>query len=185
MRLLSHDTRSVSCRSRKVNSLPSLMAQIRLRDEVIQQLIKERKALPSGLFSGRVLTTRNGHFRKDFPLSPTRSGNEFMVKIRQSIINPADFSVILCYRMPGLNTFFKLRRYNGKHTHTNTIEGNRFHDFHVHTATERYQKKGVQEELFAEISTRHYDLQSAVECLIADCGFDTTFSDLPLFRNNP
>jgi hypothetical protein len=161
------------------------MAQIRLRDDSIQQLIQERKPVPSGLFSGRVLTSRNGHFRKDYSLAATTSGSEFVVKLRQSVINPADFSVILGYKMPGLYTVFRLRRYNGKHTHTNIIEGNSFHDFHIHTATERYQKKGLHEDYFAEISTRHYDLQSAVECLIRDCGFDTTFSDLPLFRNQP
>jgi hypothetical protein len=161
------------------------MAQIRLRDDLIQQLIQERKPLPSGLFSGRVLASRNGHFRKDYSLAPTTSADEFMVKLRQSVINPADFSVILGYKMPGLHTIFRLRRYNGKHYHTNVIEGNSFHDFHVHTATERYQKKGLHEDCFAEVSTRHHDLQSAIELLIGDCGFDTTFSNLPLFRNDP
>jgi hypothetical protein len=94
-----------------------------------------------------------------------------MVKLRQSAINPANFSVILVYKMPGLYTVFRLRRHNGKHFHTNVIEGNDFHDFHVHTATERYQKKGLNEDYFAEVSTRHHDLQSAIECLISDCGF--------------
>ncbi len=184
MRLPWHDSRSVSCHCQKVNSHSS-MAQIRLRDDSIQELIQERKPLPSGLFSGRVLTSRNGHFRKDYSLGPTTSGSEFVIKLRQSIINPADFSVILGYKIPGLHTIFRLRRYNGKHTHTNIIEGDSFHDFHMHTATERYQKKGLYEDYFAELNIRHYDLQSAIECLIADCGFDTTFSDLPLFRNHP
>lgn len=156
------------------------MALIRLRDDLIQQLIKERKPLPSGLFSGRAMLSRNGHYRKEYSLR-TESGSEFVVKLRQSIINPADFSVILGYKMPGLHTVFRLRRYNGKHSHTNAIECDTFHDYHIHTATERYQQKGLDEEYFAEVSSRHYDLQSAIECLIADCGFEVSFSELPLF----
>lgn len=160
------------------------MAQIRLRDDLIHQLIQEKKSLPSNLVSGRAMTIRNGHYRKEYPVTAD-SGSEFVVKIRQSVINPLDFSVILGYKMPGLHTVFRLRRYNGRHAHTNLIEGDSFQDFHVHTATERYQKKGVDEEYFAEASGRHYDLQSAIECLVADCGFHMSFPDLPLFPKNP
>jgi hypothetical protein len=160
------------------------MAQIRLRDSLILELIQEKKPLPIGLFSARNMAFRNNHFRKDYLLTGD-SGSEFVVNLRQSALNPANFSVILGYKMPGVHTIFRLRRYNGKHPHTNLIEGNSFHDFHVHTATERYQKKGLDEEYFAEVSNRHHDLQSAIECLISDCGFETSFSDLPLFGNRP
>jgi|SRR5208283_4369351 len=159
------------------------MAQIRLSDDLIYQLIQEKKPLPANLVSGRAMTVRNGHYRKEYSIRAD-SGSEFVIKIRQSAINLMNFSVILGYKIPGLHTVFRLRRYNGRHFHTNLIEGNRFQDFHVHTATERYQKKGVDEEYFAEASAHHYDLQSAIERLVTDCGFYTSYPDLPMFPSN-
>lgn len=93
-----------------------------------------------------------------------------------------DFSVILGYKNPGLNTIFRLRRYNGKsHYHTNTIERQRFRDFHHHTATERYQLLGSKEDHFAEIDARYFDLDSAIQCLLGDCGFRSSVQESPLF----
>ena len=70
------------------------------------------------------------------------------------------------------NQLFKLRRYNGKsHSHTNKIEKNSMYNFHIHTATQRYQKIGMKEESYAEETTRYADLRGAINCLIADCGF--------------
>jgi len=65
-----------------------------------------------------------------------------------------------------------LRRYNGPHEHTNSIEGTTLNDFHFHTATERYQKLGAKEDSFAEVTSRHWNLDSAIKCLLEDCGFD-------------
>jgi len=66
---------------------------------------------------------------------------------------------------------FILRRYNGKsHEHKNNLEStNVFYDFHIHTATERYQREGTKEEYFAEITNRYSTVQEALNCLIEDC----------------
>src|SRR5205809_1525066 len=110
-----------------------------LRDEQIQELISEAKAIPDGLCPLGKTIERNQHRRKEFDIT-CASGHRFMIAIRQSMLNMLDFSVILGYRNPGFNTIFRLRRYNGKsHYHTNTIENQTFRDFHIHTATERYQ----------------------------------------------
>lgn len=95
-----------------------------------------------------------------------------MIAVRQSMLNTWDFSAILGYKVPGYNTIFRLRRYNGKHVHTNSIEGSTLHDFHFHTATERYQKRGAKEDSFAEVTSRYWNLDSALRCLLEDCGFN-------------
>src|ERR1035438_1953776 len=92
-----------------------------LSDTEIHALIGEPKAIPVGLRPLGKLIERNQHRRKDFEITGA-SGSGFMIAIRLSMLNPFDFSVILGYKVPGLNTVFRLRRYNGKHRHTNTIE---------------------------------------------------------------
>ena len=76
------------------------------------------------------------------------------------------------YCWPNSNQELRLRRYNGKsHQHTNPLEDQRFYDFHIHTATERYQASGNREDTYAEASSRYADLDQALGCLIDDCGF--------------
>jgi hypothetical protein len=99
-------------------------------------------------------------------------GSVFRIIIRQGVYNAFDFSVILAYRPPAGPRLFRLRRYNGKsHEHHNRIEGDRFYDFHVHTATERYQLRGMHEDSFAVPTDRYGDLGGAMEALLLDCGF--------------
>jgi len=70
------------------------------------------------------------------------------------------------------NVLFRLRRYNGKsHEHSNTIEIEKFYNFHIHTATERYQELGRDEDAYAEPTERYADLHSAINCMLQDCGF--------------
>jgi hypothetical protein len=111
------------------------------------------------------------------------SGHSFVIAVRQSLLNTFDFSAILGYKLPGVNTIFRLRRYNGKsHDHTNTIENERFREFHIHKATERYQRStGSKEDHFAVTDRRYFDLDGAVECLLADCGFRSPMEDAPIF----
>ena len=90
--------------------------------------------------------------------------------MRQNVINLLDFSIILGYMAPRSNLLFRLRRYNGKsHEHTNKIEGLTFYDYHIHTATLRYQEAGFDADGYAESSTEYADLQSAGDCLKRDC----------------
>lgn len=84
-----------------------------------------------------------------------------------------DFSIILSYLAPKTNQIFRLRRYNGKsHEHTNSLEAETFYDFHVHTATERYQlESGGREDTFAEPTGKYSDFQGAIRCMLRDCNF--------------
>ena len=92
--------------------------------------------------------------------------------VRQSSNNPLDFSVILAVRVEQSNRLFRLRRYNGKsHEHRNLIENEVFYDFHIHTATARYQGLGTREDAYAEPTNRYGDYNEALLCLIADASF--------------
>jgi len=158
-----------------------------LTDSAIAELIAERKAAPDGLQPITRLSERNRHWRREYEIKCATTGNRFVIKVRKSTINPFDFSVILGYQLPGLTTIFHLRRYNGKsHWHTNHLDDNvRFRAFHIHTATERYQKNGADAEHFAEITTRYADLDGAINCLLADCGFRAPIEESPLFSGQP
>ncbi len=153
-----------------------------LSDDVIDALLKARKPIPDGLYPfTKKMSTRNQNSRVEFDVD-CNTGERFVIAIRQNEINPLNFSVILGYRMPGLNTIFRLRRYNGKHTHSNPIEkSGRFRDFHRHTATERYQKLGAKEDHFAEIDKRFHGIDSAIKCLLEDNAFVKEDPALPLF----
>jgi hypothetical protein len=152
-----------------------------LTDETIRKLLEERKPMPAHLQPLGTLGERNHHERKDFSITAA-SGNEFCVFVRKAVLNMLDFSVVLGYQLPDVHRVFRLRRYNGKaHLHTNVLERQTFYDFHVHTATERYQRPGFREEHFAEVTNRYHDLQGAIRCLIEDCGFLTPIEDSPLF----
>ena len=153
-----------------------------LTDEEIAELIEEPKPIPQGLRPFTRLTERNLHRRRDYEIM-SESGHSFVIAVRQSILNTFDFSAILGYKLPGVNTIFRLRRYNGKsHYHTNTIENERFREFHIHKATERYQRNsGTKEDHFAVIDRRYFDLDGAVECMLTDCGFRSPMEDAPIF----
>jgi hypothetical protein len=156
-----------------------------LTDEAISELITEPKIVPSGLRPLSRLTERNKHARRDYDVTGA-NGNTFMIAVRQNTMNRFDFSAILSYKMPGFNKIFRLRRYNGNsHTHTNSLEKQTFRDFHIHMATERYQRLGGKEEVFAVVDARFADLDSAVDCLLLDCGFRNPIQDSPLFANQP
>jgi hypothetical protein len=142
-----------------------------LSDEEIQTLINEKKPLSSGFLARILVRPKRGHKERELPLIGNDK-SEFRLIIRQSLINILDFSVILAYSPPKLSGTFRLRRYNGKsHEHTNIIERNKFYDFHIHTATERYQQMGLREDYFAEPTDRFSDLNGALSCMFDDCGF--------------
>lgn len=83
---------------------------------------------------------------------PQSDGSSFVIKVRVSIENPMDFSVILGYSPVRSTRLFLLRRYNGRsHEHKNRLENEElFYDFHIHQATEKYQREGSKEEYYAE-----------------------------------
>jgi hypothetical protein len=152
-----------------------------LSDLAIGALIATPKPIPDGIHPlTKHMAVRNRSARVQFDVDCT-TGERFVIVIRQNEINPLNFSVILGYRVPGFNTIFRLRRYNGKHTHSNPIERNALRDFHRHTATERYQRLGGREDHFAEVDARFHNVDSAIQCLLEDNGFEKTYAPLPLF----
>jgi len=145
--------------------------EVFLTDKEIQVLINEKKQLtiaPDELF--RNMKDKRGHKGSEH-LIPRPDGSTFIIKVRIGNENSLDFSAILGYSPPKSTKLFLLRRYNGKsHEHKNKLEStNAFYDFHIHTATERYQREGTKEEFFAEITDRYSTVQEALNCLISDC----------------
>jgi len=111
---------------------------VRFTDEEIETLIKEPKPYHRDWFQPSRMSVRFRHRRADIDTTGA-NGNQFVVKLRKSEINPLDFSVILGVIVPGTNMVFRLRRYNGKsHQHKNKLTGDTIYDFHIHTATLRY-----------------------------------------------
>ena len=106
--------------------------------------------------------------------------------VRPSIENPLDFSAILGFIPPKKTDVFLLRRYNGKsHEHRNKIEKEpAFYDFHIHTATARYQKEGPREEYYAEVTDRYADLHGAIDCLVSDSKIISNDLQGSLFTQN-
>jgi hypothetical protein len=58
------------------------------------------------------------------------------------------------------------------------FEGQKFFGFHIHQATERYQALGVDEDAYAEVTDRFSDFESAVQCLVDDCGCVVEFDEV-------
>jgi hypothetical protein len=141
-----------------------------LTDSEIAALITERKPLEAGYLGRLQLRPKLGHRERELDIDGV-NGSEFRLILRQNLLNVLDFSVILAYSVESSSQVFRLRRYNGKsHEHTNQIERNRFYDFHIHFATERYQHSGLREDAYAEVTNRYGDFQSALDCLFQDCG---------------
>jgi hypothetical protein len=138
---------------------------------------------PGGLCSGRTMAERNRHWYRDYEVG-CDSDNKFQIKLRQLCAYPLDFSAILLYQLPGLHSWFRLRRYNGQHPsiHTNVLENEKIpgSHCHVHKATERYQNAGLNPDAFAVLDNRYWDLESAILCLLDDCGF-RSLAESPIF----
>ncbi len=151
------------------------MGRIHYTDVEIKQLIDEKKILEENILEDIDWDKSHGSRRFSVTLYG-KKGNIYKIKLRQSLKDKNDFSVILGVEKPGTNLFFIIKRYNGNtHAHENFIEGNTFRlKYHVHTATERYQKIGAQFEHFAKPSNRFYNLRGGIICLLQDCNVEVT-----------
>lgn len=103
-------------------------------------------------------------------------GNNFRVILRQNQFNALDFSVVLAVQPRQGERLFRLRRYDGKHWHTNHLESkgrnkDKFYDFHIHTATERYQKNNLPHDGYAEVIKRYHDIHGAIIHMLGDAKF--------------
>ncbi len=144
-----------------------------LTDRQIQALLQEKKVIRSPAPVAFPFRSRGAHNECEF-LPETSTGNSFEIRIRQSVMNPLDFSVILIYRTTKSNLEVRLVRYNGlSHEHANPIEKQKFYSFHIHRATERYMaRSGSNPETFAEQTDRYSDLPGAFRCFIEDCNIE-------------
>ncbi len=143
-------------------------------DKEIEAFCNEPKILPENY---AVILIDNLKTRTSFKRSSLtvigEYGNVYGIHLRLNNENPLDFSVILKVENKIVTGDFILRRYNGKsHEHTNNLEGTKFRDFHIHYATERYQKLGsTKAEKYAKVTNRYSDIVGALDCLLEDCGF--------------
>ena len=141
-------------------------------DQEVERLLRERKPVPADWNSRVRLRPKRGHHERDLTLRG-EEGSEFLLILRQNKVNQLDFSIILAVRVPRSNHLFRIRRYNGKsHEHTNRIEQVTFYDFHIHSATQRYQDLGTREDAFAEPTDRYADFHGALRCLISDSNLE-------------
>ena len=154
-----------------------------LTDKEIDDLTLEPKRLANEHLSKVIFKNKGAHKERGFEVSGD-NGNRFRIIVRISTINSMAFSVILAWVSPLTGLPFRLRRYDGKsHSHSNKIERDSFFDFHVHYATERYQRLGLDEDFYAKADGRFVDYHSALTCLFGDCGFIyPTGSNLELFE---
>jgi hypothetical protein len=142
-------------------------------DARIAAFLAEAKQLPEDwMTSLRLPDPQRGHRCSELEV-PGETGTIFEIRLRQASLDPLAFSAVLSVLdLDGIRRF-RLRRYNGRsHGHRNRLEGTRLGiGFHIHSATERYQRAGFDEDAFAEVTDRYGGLWEAVGCLIEDCGF--------------
>lgn len=144
---------------------------IQLSEIAIAELIAEQKALSFDPRQNIRWKQKRGHREYEFDVTGSL-GHCFRILLRQNMFNPLDFSVILSLLPAQTNQQFRLRRYNGLHgEHKNRIEQDRFFEFHIHKATERYQDLGLREDAFAEPTTNYSDIHQAFDCLLSECSF--------------
>ena len=70
-----------------------------LNDQEIEHLIKEKKPLPKDYSAKIQVRPKRGHKERELDLKGD-GGDDFRIILRQSIINPLDFSIILAFRPP-------------------------------------------------------------------------------------
>lgn len=145
------------------------MADI-ISDAEIAQLVAEPKILPVDYRKLLNLRAARGHRHAGLDIRG-ENGSEFRILLRQAAIDSLNFSAILAYLRRDTGSLFRLRRYNGLWTeHRNHLEnGPRFLNYHIHQATERYQRAGYEEDGYAEETDRYTDLSGPLRCMIEDC----------------
>ncbi len=137
-------------------------------DRQIDAFVGERKQLPADWQHRKRMKAKRGHDEQDIDFSGD-AGTAFRLIFRRNTINDLDFSIILAVLVPQSNQVFRLRRHNGRsHEHTNQIENETFYDFHIHLATERYQRLGAREDAYARPTDRYGTFRDARDCLFTD-----------------
>ena len=164
--IVETDTQSVIVE----NGIHNLMKDI-ITDREIKAFIQERKVLPDN-WSSNFKNRLNKGFKEHYQDIIGEDENIFRIIVRKGDFSKSNFSVILVVKKPNSKKYFPLCRYNGSnHQHTNKIEGETITGFHIHTATERYQrKKNVYG--YAQSTSRYNDVNGALQCLLEDANFE-------------
>lgn len=155
------------------------MARV-LTDQEIADLLAESKPLPAN-WETRLRLRRKRSYQYEERLLDVVSdqGRKFRFIGRRSRQNPLDFSIILVFEDDD-GSEYRLTRYNGKHPsrHTNRWEKERGQadhtfdqDFHIHRATERYQRDGYAIDGYAEPTDDYSDYGSAFNAFLGGCNF--------------
>lgn len=157
-----------------------------ITDAEIQALLSERKVIPANWQTRLRLIQKaqKAYAQRDFDLTGD-GGHQFKIVLRQSNINPADFSIILTF-VDEDGHCYNLTRFNGSHPspHTNRIEhdeGKRGHQFsktpHIHVATERYQRIAKEIESFALPTKRYNSFVTALSEFVRSNGIEVEGDD--------
>lgn len=135
-------------------------------DYEIDQWMRERKELPNDwqmrIWNDKELVVRGEKYK-------------YKIIINDKYHTVPSFSVVLIVYPTDDNYVFRLRRYDSPHgKHKNQLENTYVgaNDFHIHIATERYQKECDDDmDKYAETTDRFNDIPSALKCLIKDANF--------------
>lgn len=145
---------------------------IKYTDQEIKKMMAEPKHPPVGTERRPRLQSKRGQNECRIDLRGD-SGTEYRLTLRQNTKYVNNFSVVLGVMPPWSNDLFRLRRHNGEsHHHTNQIEENTVYGYHIHYATERYQKLGMREDSFAEETERYDSFAGALDCMISDANIE-------------
>lgn len=153
-----------------------------LTDQNIQDLINETKKIdyPLNLILRKMkAVNRFPILQNSYKFPRQDKEGEYLIYVRRNQEKPLDFSCGLGFIPKGRAQVFSLRRYNGKsHQHTNLLDENQpFYDFHIHQATERYQKSSYKDDHYATPTNRYAQLNDAFKCLLKDCKIESSVKD--------
>lgn len=153
------------------------MKGVLFTDAEIDALVQEPKRLSrpvAGILRG--MKTKEGReesYEQNTVEFPRNVGvGKWFIYLRKSRENAFDFSCGFGL-IPAVKTrkHFMLKRYNGKsHWHANALEKTPpFYDFHIHTATERYQQSAYSNDHYAETTGLYHDFRGAFRTLLSEC----------------
>lgn len=154
-----------------------------ITDDEIAALIERPKFIKEDSYKKIKFRKGKGYLRFDLDVFLAEDNAEkaesFSIFCRASIDNPMDFSVGLRVDFQDGNPI-RLMRCNGLHgSHTNHIERAMLEGKHIHIATERYIKRGHNEDGYAvEARNEYNNLDSALEYLLSRCHITIEGMDL-------
>lgn len=148
-----------------------------MTDEDIRQMIELKKTLPKKEIQ-KLLNPKQeyGHYRSEAKLC-AESSCDFILKIRKSIYDEFDFSVILSVITTEGYAFNLIRCNGSSHAHRNVIEGTRITGTHRHIATQRYIEAGLDAEGFAENIDSYNSASEALEYMAETANISTQQTD--------